>query len=202
MWQEELREQRKGLILEAAATIFAERGYQRATVKEIAAQAGIAPGTIYLYFENKHDLLLTIVDRVIGQAFEQLLAQLAHSDTKEYIATIMQVLAEFAQNNQSFLQALIAEIWVDEELQERFFTQVVNPVFTASTAHMETLIEKGQARKCRAEIVVPAVLGSLLVLAAMRAQAPGQVMADISNEELIEELTQLYIHGLGPAPEA
>jgi len=202
MWQEELREQRRSLILEAAATIFAERGYQRATVKKIAAQAGIAPGTIYLYFENKHDLLLTIVDQVIGQALDQLLAQLAHSDTQEYIATIMQVLAEFAQHNQAFLQALIAEIWVDEELQERFFSQVVNPVFEAGAAHMETLIAKGQARECRAEIVVPAVLGSLLMLAAMRVQAPNQVMAGTSNEDLIEELTQLYIHGLGPEPKA
>jgi hypothetical protein len=133
---------------------------------------------------------------------EQLLAQLAHSNTREYIATIMQVLAEFAQNKQAFLKALITEIWIDEELQERFFTQVVNPVFTAGTSHMETLIAKGQARRCRAEIIVPAVLGSLFMLAAMRAQGLDHVMVDISDDELIQELTQLYIHGLGPVPEA
>ena len=53
---------RRTEILEAAAVVFAEKGYQRATVKEIADRAGIAPGTIYLYFSGKHEILSAIIN--------------------------------------------------------------------------------------------------------------------------------------------
>lgn len=46
-------------ILNAAIIIFAKKGYQYATIAEIAAEAGIATGSIYAYFENKLDLLLS-----------------------------------------------------------------------------------------------------------------------------------------------
>ncbi|MCK4472718.1 MAG: helix-turn-helix transcriptional regulator, partial [Anaerolineae bacterium] len=75
-WREEFRERRRDIILEAAAAVFAERGYQRATMKEVAAHAGIAPGTIYLYFKNKRDLLLAIADHLITQPVDQTLVAL------------------------------------------------------------------------------------------------------------------------------
>src|SRR5687767_108593 len=47
-------------ILRAAAAVFARTGYFNAKVSEVAKEAGVADGTIYLYFENKEDLLVTI----------------------------------------------------------------------------------------------------------------------------------------------
>jgi AcrR family transcriptional regulator len=46
-------------ILKAAIIIFAKKGYQYATIAEIAAEAGIATGSVYAFFENKLDLLLS-----------------------------------------------------------------------------------------------------------------------------------------------
>ncbi len=47
-------------ILRAAVDVFAQNGYFNAKVSEIAKAAGVADGTIYLYFDNKEDLLITI----------------------------------------------------------------------------------------------------------------------------------------------
>ncbi len=47
-------------ILRAAITVFARRGYFNAKVSEVAHEAGVADGTIYLYFAGKEDLLITI----------------------------------------------------------------------------------------------------------------------------------------------
>src|SRR5436305_4050045 len=55
---------RRGQILEAATKVFAEKGFHRATTKDIARAAGIAEGTIYTYFASKTDLLLGILDRL------------------------------------------------------------------------------------------------------------------------------------------
>lgn len=47
-------------ILRAAVDVFAQNGYFNAKVSEIAKAAGVADGTIYLYFDNKEDVLITI----------------------------------------------------------------------------------------------------------------------------------------------
>ena len=49
-------------ILDAALRIFAERGFYTAKVSEVARAAGVADGTIYLYFENKDDLLISLFE--------------------------------------------------------------------------------------------------------------------------------------------
>jgi TetR/AcrR family fatty acid metabolism transcriptional regulator len=54
-------------ILEAAVQVFAERGFYNARVSDVAALAGVADGTIYLYFKNKDDLLIHVFeDRMDG----------------------------------------------------------------------------------------------------------------------------------------
>ena len=54
-------EERPRQILGAALDVFAEKGFARATMDEIAEAAGITKGTIYLYFKSKKDLLLEVI---------------------------------------------------------------------------------------------------------------------------------------------
>ena len=56
-----MNDTKKKAILEAATKIFARQGYQYATITEIAKEAGMASGLLYSYFENKLDLLLSII---------------------------------------------------------------------------------------------------------------------------------------------
>jgi TetR/AcrR family fatty acid metabolism transcriptional regulator len=58
-------------ILDAAVAEIARRGYYQTTVAKIARRAGIADGTIYLYFENKDELLLSIFDRAMRRFIDQ-----------------------------------------------------------------------------------------------------------------------------------
>ncbi len=62
----EKRERRKA-ILEAAKTVFAEKGYEGAILDDIASGAGYAKGTIYLYFSSKEDLFLSLMEWEIGK---------------------------------------------------------------------------------------------------------------------------------------
>src|SRR5260370_38849477 len=55
---------RRNQILDAATQVFAQKGFHRATIKEIARVAGIADGTIYTYFASKTDVLLGILNRL------------------------------------------------------------------------------------------------------------------------------------------
>ena len=55
---------RRAQILDAAAQVFAEKGFARATTKEIADAADVSEGTIYNYFGSKEDLVLAMMARV------------------------------------------------------------------------------------------------------------------------------------------
>ena len=57
-------------ILDAAVHVFARKGYFAARVSDIAKKAGVADGTIYLYFENKEDILVRLFDEVMSEHVE------------------------------------------------------------------------------------------------------------------------------------
>ena len=59
-------------ILDAAAALLAEGGFQGMTMDEIARRAGLGKGTTYIYFESKRDLALSVLDRMSHRLQERL----------------------------------------------------------------------------------------------------------------------------------
>jgi TetR/AcrR family fatty acid metabolism transcriptional regulator len=58
---------KRGAILRAAIHVFASKGYFNSKVADIAGEAGVADGTVYLYFKNKDDILHSIFDRAMAE---------------------------------------------------------------------------------------------------------------------------------------
>ncbi|MCA1816333.1 MAG: TetR/AcrR family transcriptional regulator [Acidobacteria bacterium] len=67
------REETRDLILDAADRLLARYGYRKMTVDDIAREAGIGKGTIYLHFKSKEEVALSRIDRVIEQLKDRLL---------------------------------------------------------------------------------------------------------------------------------
>ena len=61
-----MKEEKRKLIRNAAATVFAERGFKSATTRDIARSAGISPAAVYYYFDSKEDLLYQILEETIS----------------------------------------------------------------------------------------------------------------------------------------
>lgn len=59
-------------IIDAAVVVIAENGYHQAQVSKIAKQAGVADGTIYLYFKNKEDILISLFEEKMGNFIEKI----------------------------------------------------------------------------------------------------------------------------------
>jgi len=66
------RIEKRDRITEAAISVFAEKGYTAARVADVARKAGVADGTIYLYFQNKEDLLRCIFEEKMGMLLDEL----------------------------------------------------------------------------------------------------------------------------------
>ncbi|MBO0859820.1 MAG: TetR/AcrR family transcriptional regulator [Chloracidobacterium sp.] len=75
--EEKTRNGKYEAILRAAARVFAQSGYFNAKVSDVARTAGVADGTVYLYFKNKDDLLTSIFDWAMGEFINQVKSELA-----------------------------------------------------------------------------------------------------------------------------
>lgn len=70
-------------ILDSAGAVFAEHGFYKATISQIAAQAGVADGTLYLYFKNKEDILYQYISFKTEVVFKQMRAAVEKGGTAE-----------------------------------------------------------------------------------------------------------------------
>lgn len=64
-------------IIDAAVIVIAEYGYHQAQVSKIAKQAGVADGTIYLYFKNKEDILISLFEEKMGEFVAKIKEEIA-----------------------------------------------------------------------------------------------------------------------------
>ena len=68
-------------ILQSAIKVFARKGFYNTRVSEIARTAGVADGTIYLYFKNKDDILISLFNDRIGKLNDEMERQLSTLDS-------------------------------------------------------------------------------------------------------------------------
>jgi TetR/AcrR family fatty acid metabolism transcriptional regulator len=87
-------------ILEAAVKIFARQGFHQSTVAQIAKEAGVADGTIYLYFKNKDDIMVHFFGFKAKQVFDRFHAEVARgADSVEKLRNLVRVhLSEFQRD--------------------------------------------------------------------------------------------------------
>ncbi|MBL8209121.1 MAG: TetR/AcrR family transcriptional regulator [Bryobacterales bacterium] len=76
-----LQEFRTAEILEAARRVFARNGYNETTVDQIAEEAGVAKGTVYLYFSSKHDLFCAAMRSGLNDLYERAQLEITAADT-------------------------------------------------------------------------------------------------------------------------
>ena len=88
------------LILEAAVKVFARQGFYQSTVAQIAKEAGVADGTIYLYFKNKDDILVQFFSYRTRQVFDRFRVEVkkANNSLDKLRNLIRRHLTEFQQD--------------------------------------------------------------------------------------------------------
>jgi TetR/AcrR family fatty acid metabolism transcriptional regulator len=129
-------------ILEAAQTVIARQGYHSAQISKIAAEAGVAAGTVYLYFKNKPDLLVSLFRERLGMLIEGARTSLTDArDAREKLRHfISQHLRSLAARRELAVVTQIEMRQADSRVQHEI-SQIMKGYFRV----IDEIIEEGQA---------------------------------------------------------
>jgi TetR/AcrR family fatty acid metabolism transcriptional regulator len=116
-----VRADKHAAILRAATKVFAERGFFNAQVADVARAAGVAAGTVYLYFKGKDDLLVTIFERTMSEALAEGRAALADvDDPVERLRRIARLQLERMGRDRNLAVVFQVELRQSTKFMERF----------------------------------------------------------------------------------
>jgi AcrR family transcriptional regulator len=138
-------------ILEAAFAEFSRNGYATTTLERIAERAGVTKGTIYVYFENKEHLFISMVQEFTRAAHEtvQEMYETHDGSTAELLRAqfsfIYQHIVE-DRRRREVVRMLIAEASRFPELADRYFNEILGPCLGMLKAAIQRGIDRGEIR--------------------------------------------------------
>jgi AcrR family transcriptional regulator len=187
---------RREQILEAATRVFAEKGFRRATTREVAREAGVSEGTIYNYFEDKDDLLMAILHRLNEterrvEDFEEGAASDFRGFLEEYLRRRMSLVWE----NREVFRVVLSEMLVNAELRELYLRRVIEPTMRIAEENFRSRMDQGEVRRTDASLAMRSVAGAVLGLLVLGLLGDEEVGS--RPDEIPVVLAGLLVHGLG-----
>jgi TetR/AcrR family transcriptional regulator, fatty acid metabolism regulator protein len=193
------REDKRQRIIDAAVEVFAAKGFFGARVAEIAEQANVADGTIYLYFRSKDDILISLFEEkmsAINRRFAEMLGHLPSPEDKlrRYIIEHLRLAAD----QPKLMQVLTVEL----RQSARFIKEYSPKNFAKYLALLGSILEEGQRSGAfRPELDAPlfrrALFGAIdeisLEWILRRPDAPSP-----DPEKVGEQIARFLLRGLRP----
>lgn len=183
---------RKAQILDAAARVFARKGYERATTREIAAEADVSEGNIYNYFASKRDLLLNLVSSMS----ESLLTppeEVPLDDFEGLITAFLRDRLTLTEQNLDLTKVLLYEARFDDDLRREYVENVLRKMATRLEERMKPLIEAGVLRPIHPGVASLAILGSFLGFVLLERELQMELPP---LDEIATDMTSIFVDGL------
>jgi len=180
-------------ILNSAGAVFAEHGFYKATISQIAARAGVADGTLYLYFKNKDDILYQYLSFKTDVVFEKMNAAVAKgTDAESKLRNLIRCHLEEFQRDKNMAIIFQSEV--------RYLRDIESQVKDISKMYFDLLsdiIEQGQVEgTMRQDLFVGLV--KRFILGAVEGVISTWVSADGRYDltTMAEPLVDLYMTGV------
>jgi TetR/AcrR family transcriptional regulator, fatty acid metabolism regulator protein len=194
------RTNKRNLITDAAVDVFAEKGFHQARVADIARKAGVADGTIYLYFKNKEDLLLSVFE----EKMDYLLTELGHAlqdihDPVDRIRRFARFHFEQVRENRAAAEVLQVEL----RLSNKFLKEYRPEKLWAYLSVFGQIVREGQASgdfdpDLDPFIAMWAFFGSIDEIAMQWVLSKNSER--FSLEKAAEQVAEVFIRGMRSSP--
>lgn len=181
-------------ILEGALRAFARKGFYNTKVSEIASEAGVADGTIYLYFKNKDDLLISLFEDRMVWVIERLEGELEHTseDVFEKLRRVVDMHFRLAQQEPDLAEFITVEL----RQSAKFMKEYKNPRFLDYLRILERIVEEGQKQGVMRTDIDPRLVGRALFGALDEVLLTLTFSKNHQVEEKTRQVANLFIEGL------
>ncbi len=187
-------------LLASALDLFVERGYAATRLDDVAAQAGVSKGTLYLYFANKEELFKAVVREnvlpVIGKAEETV----SHYEgaSADLFREIMMGWWERIGNTKlsGITKLMMAESGNFPEVAKFYHEEVISRANAMIIGMLERGIARGEFRKIDTAQAMNIVVAPMLMLMMWKHSFTACRAEPISPQEYLQCYTDLLLHGL------
>lgn len=188
-------------IITAALELFIEHGFAATKLDDVAKQAGVSKGTVYLYFDSKEALFEAVVREIVipqVERSESLVLQHAGSQSELLAKLVMNWWQSVSTTRICGLPKLIiAESSNFPKTAQFFVDNVLNRVRKIFIRVIQTGIEQGEFRQVNPEYTTRLLMGPMVLLAIWRhSLMPYDQSFPLDDEKYLQAHLDLFIHGL------
>jgi len=141
-------------IIEAATKVFAKKGFYQSKISEIAKEAKIADGTIYIYFENKDDILISLFEEQMKGVIDNMEVQISGiDDPARKLERFASTHLDLIEKNQDMAEIIQVEL----RQSGKFMKEYKNEKFIQYLDIIGDIISEGQERGIFRKDVIPKV---------------------------------------------
>ncbi len=158
-------EERRQTILQAAASVFAAKGFEKATTREIALEADISEGTIYNYFDSKEQLLLALAEIVQDEVTALIPEKPAGADDRVEIILAIERVLELLADNVVIIRGLVTALWDRGPRFGGYLIPGAHRWMARLAEYLEGRIAAGLMRPCDVQTTARAVMGMVVYVA-------------------------------------
>lgn len=194
--REERTEERRRQILRAALDVFGRKGYHGATIREIASTAGLAEGTIYLYFHSKHEVLKGVF-ALLGEETVPPSPPPTGGDDAAYLTALIRDRADALGRRAPFIRLMVHEADLQEDLRREFFARLHAPFVAEFESYLKTRIAQGVFRPVNTALVATMCFRLMMSYVMTQHVVPAPKLAD----EYVPEMASVILHGLLACPD-
>lgn len=198
------KDTRPAELLDAALEVFAEKGFAAARMEDIAARAGAAKGTIYLYFPSKEAVFEALVRSAVIPNLERAEAlALAHEGPVEaLLRRLAQVLEEVIRDSRLVVlpRLLIGELYKFPELARFYRREVIERGFRLIARVHRQGVERGEFREQDSEAVARLVVAPILLLTIWRTVFAPHEPEPFDPKPVLDAHVDTLLNGLRAAP--
>ena len=196
--KERVTKQRQQQIRDAALQVFAQKGFAHATTAEIARTAGVAEGTIYNYYKDKHDLLISIIRSYIDtEVFTGLVQESRSAKDSAAISTLIEDRLNLGFTNVDAMFLLMNEIQMDAELCRQYVEEVAKPILQELEEYIERKVSSGEFRSLNAAVAARALIAMIMGLSIIyKVEGPKGPLSKASRKAVASETANLMLQGM------
>jgi AcrR family transcriptional regulator len=193
-------ERRRHEIISAAAEVFAEKGYAATTTREIADAADMAEGTLYNYFESKHEILLAVAREAEGPMSRALL-QAGTLESREAMIVLLERAFDVSEARLPFLRTLLSASWNDDSILEEYKSARLGRVYGMLEQFVADRIAAGAFRSIDPALGARMAIGMFagLMLPIVRGVEP--LPSPAERRAIAEDIVDCLLDGIRVHPE-